>query len=263
MSLDFTLKSYASILTSLKQAGFTFITYEEYFQGNVERESNFVIMRHDVDRLPGRSLALAKLEHSHGVRSSYYFRTKPTSWDDAIMKSIAEMGHEIGYHYENLSDTNGDLNNGFKDFESNFLRFRSIYPVKSIAMHGRPFSKWDNRDLWDEFEYKNLGILGEVYLDTDWSNVDYFTDTGRAWDSSANLKDRPKDSSTPQEGERASVKVSKTPELIDYISKTDRDLIISTHPERWTSSISGWLQVLSQDSLTNILKYFFKLIFRK
>ena len=263
MTRDFTLESYASILTSLKKTGFKFITYEEYFNTKPARESNFVIMRHDVDRLPGRSLALAKLEHSHGVRASYYFRTKPTSWDDAIMKSIAEMGHEIGYHYENLSDTNGNLSDGFKDFTSNFLRFESIYPVKSIAMHGRPFSKWDNRDLWDEFEYKDLGVLGEVYLDTDWSNVDYFTDTGRAWDSSANLKDRPKDSGLPQEGESSSIKVSKTHELVDYIAKTDRNLIISTHPERWTSSIFGWLQVLSQDWLTNVMKYFFKLIFRK
>jgi len=32
----------------------------------------------------------------------------PESWDEAIIQKIAGLGHEIGYHYENLSACKGD-----------------------------------------------------------------------------------------------------------------------------------------------------------
>ena len=40
------------------------------------------------------------------------------------------------------------------DFERNLRRFRKLYPVKTICMHGSPLSKWDNRDLWIELATK-------------------------------------------------------------------------------------------------------------
>ena len=49
-------------------------------------------------------------------------------------------------------------------------------------MHGSPKSKWDSRDLWKHYDYHQLGIDTEPYLDTDFSKVFYLTDTGRRWD---------------------------------------------------------------------------------
>jgi len=49
-------------------------------------------------------------------------------------------------------------------------------------MHGSPLSKYDNRDLWKNFDYHELGIIGEPYFDVDFNEVMYLTDTGRRWD---------------------------------------------------------------------------------
>ena len=61
-----------------------------------------VILRHDVDRLPGNALKMAGLEHGMDIAATYYFRAVPVSWDEGIIREIAGMGHEVGYHYENL-----------------------------------------------------------------------------------------------------------------------------------------------------------------
>ena len=49
-------------------------------------------------------------------------------------------------------------------------------------MHGSPLSKFDNRKLWEKYDYKEYGIIGEPYFDVDFSGVLYFTDTVRRWD---------------------------------------------------------------------------------
>lgn len=43
-----------------------------------------VILRHDVDRLPGNALKMARLEHEMGVQATYYFRAVSVSWDKTI-----------------------------------------------------------------------------------------------------------------------------------------------------------------------------------
>jgi hypothetical protein len=49
-------------------------------------------------------------------------------------------------------------------------------------MHGSPLSKWDNRDLWKRYDYRDFGIIAEPYFDLDFDEVFYLTDTGRRWD---------------------------------------------------------------------------------
>ena len=57
-----------------------------------------------MDRLPGNSLKTALLENNFGIRATYFFRTIPQTFKPEIIKEIADLGHEIGYHYENLSE---------------------------------------------------------------------------------------------------------------------------------------------------------------
>ncbi len=63
-----------------------------------------MLLRHDVDLLPRNALAMANLEHGTGVVATYYFRAVTESWDEGIIWEIASLGHEVGYHYENLSE---------------------------------------------------------------------------------------------------------------------------------------------------------------
>jgi len=69
-----------------------------------------------------------------GINSTYYFRSVPASWDEAVIKEVAALGHEVGYHYEDLSIMNGDKEKATKHFKQQLERLRKPYPVETICM---------------------------------------------------------------------------------------------------------------------------------
>ena len=61
-----------------------------------------IVLRHDVDKLPGNSLRFARIQAEKGIIGSYYFRFVTESFNESIIREISSLGHEIGYHYEDL-----------------------------------------------------------------------------------------------------------------------------------------------------------------
>ena len=135
-------------------------------------------MRHDVDKRPHFSLRLAQLEHDLGVKGTFYFRIVKSSFDPEVISAIADLGHEIGYHYEDLALESGDVVRAFESFERNLATLREHAPIRTICMHGSPMSKHDNRLLWDHYNYRDLDLIAEPYLDVDYNEAFYITDTG-------------------------------------------------------------------------------------
>jgi len=120
---DFTLDMYRVLIERLTGAGYSFQRLEDYVEEPMER---VVIIRHDVDRNPEKSLIMAQLEAKYGIESSYYFRSVSHSWNIDIVKKISDLGHEIGYHYENLSNQAKKLrmrNNELKTIDRTFKKF--------------------------------------------------------------------------------------------------------------------------------------------
>ena len=99
---DFTIIVYQQLLQKLLSNGYSFQIFQ-YFSYMLSKGKT-VILRHDVDRLPQNALRIAKIENEFEIKASYYFRIVKESYDENIMRQIADMGHEIGYHYENLSE---------------------------------------------------------------------------------------------------------------------------------------------------------------
>jgi hypothetical protein len=163
------------------------------------------------------------------------------------MKQIENMGHEVGYHYEDLSVANGDHEKAIVLFASNLERFREVCDVKTICMHGRPLSKYDNRDMWKQNDMKDFGLLGEAYLSAG-EELNYLSDTGRSWDSSNNLRDH-------MSSGDVSIQARTTQDLIDLISSTKLDnLYILTHPERWSLNTIDWGMYFAMDAAFNLGK---------
>lgn len=177
---DFTLKSYQSLLVTFQQAGYQFQTFEELMTSPVDGKS--VTMRHDVDELAWNALKMAQLERNLGIRATYFFRIVKQSNVPEVIRQIVALGHEVGYHYEDLSLNNGDERKAITSFENNLAYFRSFYPVRSVCMHGSSTSKYDNRLLWKNRQLADYGLVGEPYLSVDFDEVFYLTDTGYAWD---------------------------------------------------------------------------------
>lgn len=177
---DFTLKSYKTLVAALQEAGYAFQTFEEFMISPAQGKA--VVLRHDVDELAGNALKMAQLEHELGIRATYFFRIVKQSNVPEVIKKIVDLGHEIGYHYEDLALAQGDEEKAMQTFQQNLEYFRNYYPVRSVCMHGSSSSKYDNRLLWKNHELSDLGLVGEPYLSIDFDRVFYVSDTGYAWD---------------------------------------------------------------------------------
>ena len=93
MIQDFTLTTYKKLLHSLLTNGYSFQTLQDFIQ---QAEDKTVILRHDVDRLPGNALKMARMENNAGIKTSYFFRTVDQVFDETIIEKIVSLGHEIG-----------------------------------------------------------------------------------------------------------------------------------------------------------------------
>jgi len=259
MTLDFTYNKYRKLLDIITQSKYKILTMSEYFE-LVDKENTiekFVILRHDVDKNPKKSLEFAEIEHQRDIRATYYFRTTKEVLQPKIIKRISALGHEIGYHYETLDKAKGDYRRAIELFEQELKKLRSITPIQTICMHGNSWTKWDNRDIWKYYDFKDFDILGDAYLSVDFSDVAYYTDTGRSWNAKYNIKDHATEMSTRNKP------VNTTDELIALIqSQTIPRLYIQTHPNRWSNSFGEWMFKLGRDYMFNLGKLGVKLLRR-
>ncbi len=271
---DFTLQTFRLLIKTLINRGYTFITFSEYLEKQKEVlhstttsgpiqiniHNNFYpaicILRHDVDKLPGNSLTIAKIGNELGIHQTFYFRIVPESFDECVIKQILELGHEVGYHYEDVDlvyrknhelDKEKLIELAYKSFCKNLELFSKRFDVKTIYMHGSPTAKYDNKIIWEKYKYKELGIMGDAYFDINWNEFGYLTDTGRKWDAGhANIRDKV----------RSSYKFNfkSTYDLIDNIDKLPDKIMISIHPQRWSDKSLTWLNELIGQNMKNIIK---------
>jgi len=250
---DFTVHTYTRLLHALKEQGYAFQSFHDYI---TTPKPKSIIFRHDVDKRPENALRLAKIESEFGLRGTYYFRTKACSWNETIIKEIAELGHEVGYHYEDLCTHQGDHQKAFDAFKQNLEKLRKLVPVTTICMHGSPTSRYDSRDLWKAFNYKELQIIGEPYFEVDFTRVLYLTDTGRKWDGQkVSIRDRVDQDQTEKLNSQG-IRLSNTNDIIEAAQKKllPDHIMLTIHPQRWHSNKVLWLKELVLQNLKNAIK---------
>ena len=147
MSRDFTYTTLASLLETLSHRGFSFSTLHN-IAASSPSEARVIILRHDVEDDYNKALTFARIEHSLGIMGSYYFRLFPVAGNDRIISQIAALGHEVGYHYDDLSVCNGRYEAAIARFARNVDHLRQFGAVTTITMEGAPRSRFDNRMLW-------------------------------------------------------------------------------------------------------------------
>ena len=244
--MDFTLKKYKELLEVLIEKSYAIQTFEEFI---TKPKSKVVVLRHDVDRRSINATWLGKIEKELDVKGSYYFRIVPESNDENVIKKIVSMGHEVGYHYEDLGMAKGDYEKAYENYIKNLSYFRTFYPVTTVCMHGSPESRIDNRQIWEKYNYKENDIIAEPYFDVDYDKVFYITDTGRAWNKkSIIVRDKVKT--------KFNQEISSIDHMMDLLrnNKMPDQLIISTHPHRWFDVGGLWFQEFVMQNIKNIVK---------
>lgn len=220
---------------------------------NPEIQDRSVLLRHDVDLKPQNSLATAKLEHSLGIKGTYYFRIIPQTLKPDIIKEIADLGHEIGYHYEDMDlvhaenlDQHIDL--AYESFQKNLDILRKIVPINTICMHGSPRAKYDNKIIWTKYNYRELGLIGEPYFDIDFNEFLYLTDTGRRWNGD-------KVSVRDKVNSKFKFDLKTTQDVINAIPQFPEKIMITIHPQRWDDRFMPWVQELVLQNTKNVVKW--------
>ena len=254
MGLDFTMEKYTDLCETIASSSYAPMTVRDYLEAS-SLPYRLVVMRHDVDVTPRNEPRMALIENDFDIRSTYYFRYKRGVFDPDTIRRIAALGHEIGFHYESLDRARGNGSKAIDFFQQELAQFRKVAEVKTISMHGNPLTRWDNRDLWQKFnyDYRDSAIVGEAYLS--FRNIVYLSDTGRTWGPGYKVKDLlPSDPGGESLG-AAKWKVKSTDDVIKLLQTGQfQRLYLLTHAGRWGDSRTGWLVSYLQDTAVNLVK---------
>lgn len=177
---DFTLANYRQLIERLNsrwQVIRVCDAFDDPFKPNT------LILRHDIDLSPSLALPIAEMEHSVGVRSTYFVALHlhynphhPRHAD--VIRRIANMGHEIGFHYD------GSLYLGDEAFLEQDLALLDRHvqmlqeicpsPVVSIARHNPSISKQGD-------PFRTIAKYNNAYDDRLFQNTIYISDSCGAW----------------------------------------------------------------------------------
>ncbi len=262
---DFTLQKYLLLITKIISKNYNVLKFGDFIASD-QNASKILILRHDVDRLPKNALKMAQLEYSAGIKGTYYFRIVSESYDREIMNKIVNLGCEIGYHYEdvdliqknwqkstlahkkNYHHSNEELiDAAYESFCVHLAQLRENFDIKTICMHGSPLSRFDNRMIWEKYDYKELGIIGEPYLDINYSQFAYFTDTGRGWNND-------KVSVRDKVNSKFNFNLKTTQQIIDNVDQLPLKIMLTIHPQRWHNNLVFWSKELVLQKIKNFIK---------
>ncbi|MCK5124838.1 MAG: hypothetical protein KAR42_01140 [candidate division Zixibacteria bacterium] len=273
----FTFDSYKKLLDTITGAGYAIHGIEKVLEFRLDGfipEGKFTAIRHDVDYYPKRALVLAKIEADQGIATTYYIRRKFFESDIPIITKIAELGHQIGYHYEEIDTHQKAPNNqvardavGF--FVGSLLDLDKLgFPIKSVCAHGNPISDVDNRQVVhllrdDNFldqlaftydrdlvaEKVTNRLIGDASIDITGKDFDvYIPDTGR-FNPRYNLKDHIDDCKTAG--------LNNLEDLSAILGTTKNHRVyMNMHPDRWSGDILTWMFDFGLDSAKNMVKRF-------
>lgn len=127
-------------------------------------------------------------------------------------------------------------------------------------------------ELWKRYAYKDLGIIGEPFLDVDFDEVFYLTDTGRRWDGQAvsvrdgvggqgpavgeHRKRGKEDKRVRGLGGKHWPRFHSTSDIIAAIEagRFPNKAMITVHPQRWTDNPVEWGKELVWQNVKNVIK---------
>ena len=172
--MPFTHSAYRNMLQILKERGYGFCGYGDW--GGVGKP---VILRHDIDFDPIAALAMAELESSEGVRSTYFVLLRTDFYNPLErgnverLREIARLGHDIGLHYDETQYEDGDDAIAAIQREADTLGGALGLPIECVSMH-RP-SKASLEAQW------SIPGIVNSYSSEFFQGFEYASDSRRRW----------------------------------------------------------------------------------
>jgi len=186
MNCDFSIKHYQEILKLALKSGFVITNFRDL--DKVKKHPKIIILRHDIDALPVRYLALAKIEKSLGIKATYFVRVHGQYYYPSdkktlkIFKEILKMGHEIGLHSEARS-----LSKVFQSPEIDLFKSEKTYleeilgvKIESASEHG---DLGRRTDFWQDHFFKKVPkkTVGIKHYPQEFKEFKYLSDSLSSW----------------------------------------------------------------------------------
>lgn len=205
---DFTHEHYEELLLEAKKK-YKFILFDEA----ISCTDPSVLWRHDVDFSMSDALDLAKIEHTHGVKSTYYlllhgdFYSLLEHDSTIIAKKILNLGHDVGIHF----DFDYHLKNSLVDFEVN-LKNECLFLENILGIKVKSFSFHNPNEL--ALSYTELSYAGLInaYAKEIKDKFYYCSDSNGYW---------------------------RFERMYDVIQKNHNFLQALTHPMWWTKEVDS------------------------
>ena len=127
------------------------------------RKSPTVILQHDADVMPERTLLMMEKEKEYGLVSSNYFFRKPSDFvpyklDLEKMNQFENFGFEIGYHQNAYERSEFDFELALRLMEEDVKFYSKHFDLRSFVPHG---GKPGPRGLDNDF-FPHIGSLSKL-----------------------------------------------------------------------------------------------------
>lgn len=200
----------------------------------------YLVLKHDVETDVARALALASIEQKYGHRGSYYVQAYLLDSPENVqlLKKMQAMGHEISYHYDVMDSCKGDIEKAIVEFDSNKKKFEnSGFALETLCQHGNPIVErvgyTSNRDFFRSTKvqalYPELCDIMVNFKSMRGTDYTYYSDAGRRFKM---IFDPLTNDIVNSDDQNVSY-----PDLDAVFSSfREQNVIISTHPHRWTES---------------------------
>jgi hypothetical protein len=228
------------VLFPLTERRFTYAEYERFLDRvsgrdvvplrDFARGLGDLALRHDVDDRLDSALALARLEHERGLRTTYFvlhsapYYSRPNLLDS--LRELELLGHEVGWHNDlvTLALVHGVDPGPYLRGELERLRGGEI-DVVGVAAHGSP---WCHRlGFHNDYAFADLPQPRPGFP-TRFEPIGTLADFGFAYDAYSLGEDAYFSDSRFERGRRA--------HPADFQLEPGKRTIVLTHPCHWDAS---------------------------
>jgi len=182
----FTYKYYEAMLAKAITMGFCISSFEHYSSENEKT----IILRHDVDYTINGVIQLAEIEARLGVTATYLFRIHAHEYNvltphvNALIKTLLDMGHEIGLHNEAMTvsrATNRDPMELLK-IGKQVLELAADVQIKTCSEH-RDVSHvvHGTGKFNDHYDCHEAGIINDSMESRFFKQMKYLSDANGVW----------------------------------------------------------------------------------
>ena len=183
---NFSYNHYRDILKKALKMGFIITNFRD--ADKFSKKTKTIILRHDIDYLPKRALAMAKIEEKLGIKSTYFVRVHGEYYHAfdrqsyLAIKKIAELGHELSLHSEARNLAREFKMGMVKLFRLEKEMLEKIFQLKIVSASehadlGRSKNYWQ-KHLFTLVDKKKVGIK---HYPQEFQDFKYLSDSLGCW----------------------------------------------------------------------------------